>query len=213
MLKRLSEDKLKRRLMRGDSFISDTTHECFEGDINEGAISTLGTLVSLRPSSGAVSRPCLLFGYGSQSRRTYSELKKQNGIRTLWDGPILPIWAYPISLIAACHGGLLLIEDSAATARALTTLAFQAMVELYSFSQALVPEVKAHVAANKWRSRIGSVICKDPSYFCLGIDGDNAQAKTGVFAWCSWGRQCPDELVREVRDWIEAQSEGHTPIG
>ncbi len=64
------------------------------------------------------------------------------------------------------------------------------MVEFYSFSSELLPEVIAYVKANKRKSRIGSIVGKDPSYFSFGVDGDYS-GETMFYTWCSFGKESP----------------------
>jgi hypothetical protein len=135
-------------------------------------------------------RACVLFGYGSKSRRAYASLRACAGISVLWEGPLMPLWAYPLSYLVAAQGGLVVASNGTAMEQAMLTLSRLAMVELYCFSSSLLPQVLGHVRLRRWKSEVGSVIGTDSSYYCFGLDGDWATYP----AWFSYGPQCPAQL-------------------
>jgi hypothetical protein len=124
-------------------------------------------------------------------------LRQNADTEVLWCMPMLPLCAWPLSLIAAAQGGLVVVKTAEALEQALFMLADLAMVELYSFSDALLPSVQDHVVRYRWRSRVGRVIGGDPGYFCFGMDGDWEEPP----AWYSYGRACPVEIQDALKGY------------
>ena len=170
----------------------------FESELDEaGLASLLSSISSLGPLS-ADDRTCALFGFGSQTRDLYRTLGDTSGLDVVWRGDFGPWWLRPLTFIAAAHGGLIRVRDTGAVPEALTPLAHLAMVELYSFKSELWQRVEEYVLRAQWRSFIGLMIAReDPSYFCLGVDGDDPDV-AGYKVWCTFGPECPAALERIV---------------
>lgn len=189
----LSTDTQKRA-----AFVYDATTSYFEGELSSEEIEQIVSRLSDTPSVLGNGRSCLVFGYGSQSHWTYQHLAELDGVSIVWQGACGPWWMAPLSLVVAMHSGLVEVLDRTAVRSVLEALAHQAMVEMYSFSTELKGAVRSDVSQRKGRSRIGELIGCDPGYFCFGVDGDNFDVESGIFGWCSFGRECPESLRHAV---------------
>ncbi len=116
------------------------------------------------------------------------------GVDVLWSGPYMPRWLYPLSLIAASHGGLLMISNPERMVSCIDRLSDRAMFALYLVSRTEVAAIADLVNWDKWRSSLGPIVSKDPRHFCLGADGDSPSSPTGIHAWVSYGRECEEKL-------------------
>ncbi len=166
------------------------TSRYFEGEPDRDQLTAIFEGIASSEQVLGDGRICLVLGLGNQTRKAYWYLKELPGIKLHWDGPCLPILAYPISLIAASHMGLIQIQDIRQLVEAMSILSNHAMCELYSCSANLLPKIRDHVRRRKWRSQMGPIIGSDPSYYFFGVDGDY-QGDTGAIAWCSFGPNCP----------------------
>jgi hypothetical protein len=175
---------------RGHPHILEQTRAYYEGAITDDEFRSIVSRLAACEELLGPERVCVLFGYGSKSRRAYAKLRESAGTYVLWEGPLMPLWAYPLSYLVCAQGGLVVVKDGAAMENALVRLARLAMVEMYSFSSPLLPEVLRHVKARRWKSQVGKVIGTDPSYYCFGLDGDWATYP----AWFSYGPACPQRL-------------------
>ena len=174
--------------------IYTSTVRYFEGDLTGPEYRATRRVLATSSLTAENGRTCLLFGYGSQPRHTYELLAPHSDIEVLWDGPFLPRPLWPLTLVVSCHGGLLLVNRSAAVKAALHVLSYRASVELFSFSSNLTNDVREHVLCRRWRSNIGPIIGNDPAYFSFSIERDHPGSETGIYATCSFGSECPAEL-------------------
>ena len=174
--------------------IYTSTVKYFEGELSGPEYRAARRVLATSLFAAENDRTCLLLGYGSQPYRTYALLSSHPDVEVLWDGPFLPRPLWPLTLFVACHGGLLLVKCSAAVKPALHVLSYRAMVELFSFSSDLTNDVRQHVQRRRWRSRIGPIIGNDPTYFSFGVERDHPHSETGIYAWCSFGSECPAQL-------------------
>jgi len=174
----------------GHPHVLKCTCAYYEGSISDDEFRVRADWVAECEELFRPDRVCALFGYGSQPRRTYVALKNLPDLRVLWEGPMLPLWAYPLSCLFSAQGGLVVAQNGVALKIALLILARCAMTEFYCFSAALLPKVLAHVRLRRWRSSIGKVVGTDPGYYCFGLDGGWAEYP----AWFSYGPECPPRL-------------------
>jgi hypothetical protein len=184
--------------------ILEPTCAYYEGSISDQEFRTIVSRLALCDDLFGPDRACILFGYGSQPRRTYVEMRKTPGVRVVWEGPCMPLLAYPLSYLAAAQAGLVVVENGPAVQTALPMLAQCAMVELYSFSAPLLTRICTHVKRRRWRSKVGSIIGGDLSYYCFGLDGGWDEYP----AWYSYGPECPPRL-RTLLAAEDSASEKH----
>lgn len=178
--------------------VYEATADYLEGELSAEEFAGIASRLSETWSLVGKDRSCVVFGYGSQSTWTYRSLEKLDGANVFWTGVCGPWWMAPFSLIAAMQAGLVEIFESDAVKPVLEALGHQAMVELYSFSPELNGAVRSHVSRHKGRSQIGEIIGGDPGYFCFGVDGDNFDVESGIFGWCSFGRECAEDIRSAV---------------
>lgn len=178
--------------------VYEETASYFEGELSADEFKQILDQLSDTSSLIGDGRSCVVFGYGSQSISTYGRLEKLDGANVVWQGNCGPWWMRPLSLVAAMRAGLVDVSEGPAVRPVLDALAHQAMVELHSFSTELNEAVRSHVYQHKWQSEIGELVGRDPGYFCFGVDGDNFDVRSGIFGWCSFGKQCPADLKSAV---------------
>jgi hypothetical protein len=177
---------------------AEAPNRYFEGKLDDAALSALLRRIGESTGLSNESRTSALFGFGSQTRHLYGTLDDMPGLDVVWEADFSPWWLRPLGLIAAAHGGLIRVGDARAVPEAVQQLAHRAMVEAYSIRSETWQRVRAYVLDRTWRSFIGSVIGReDPSYFCLGVDGDSPDTEAYV-VWSSFGPECPGDLQRAV---------------
>lgn len=187
---------------QGNSF--SVTHNYFEGKLRGTDIQQIISRLSVAENALNDLRICVLFGYGSHPQKTYSTLQAKDGVEIIWSGPFLPWWAYPFTLIVASHGGLIAVKERVYLPEVFLRLSTLAMVELYSCQASLLDAIREHVLTHKWRSRIGPLVHRDESHFCFGVDGDTLSSeKFGFETWCSYGKNCPEDLSRTIEGFVE----------
>lgn len=186
--------------------ILEQTYAYCEGGITENEFLSIASQLAACEELFGPDRVCVLFGYGSQPRRTYGKLRQSASTYVLWEGPAMPLWAYPLSYLVSAQSGLVVVRNGSAMEKALVMLAGLAMVELYSFSSALSSRVVTHVRSRRWRSEVGKVIGTDPGYYCFGLDGDWATYP----AWFSYGPECPPRLKMLIPSEQEASGRENT---
>ena len=156
-------------------------------------------LLNRLAESDAVSgqgRTCALFGAGSQTRALHRELASTPGLEVVWHADFGPCWLRLLGPFMAAHGGLVRILDASVLPETVRALANLAMVELFSFDSEHWPGVKEHVRAERWQSRVDTVLAsEDPSYFCMGIDGDPMDSQAYA-VWTRIGTECAETLRR-----------------
>lgn len=184
--------------------VHESTERYYEGGLDEGQLTALLTALAASHDLVGDGRSCILVGLGSQRYAVYERLKSADGVRIVWDGPYIPIPFYPMLLIAAAHGGLVLVEDRAALVDAVIALSELAILELYS---ARLPPLAKITRCFKWdgrlgRNRTGRLIAADPAYFCLGAEGGNPGAPEGYLVWCTFGCDCPVSLRDVIQPFL-----------
>jgi hypothetical protein len=182
------------------AFLHSATSSYRDGPMTPGELKSIMGHLSSRGDLANENRACVVFGRGSQTRQVYRELANTPGLSVLWQGAVVPWWLLPLAIVAAAQGGLVRVTASDQAGRAMLRLTNLAMVELHSFRADLLEGVVQHVRQNRWRASIGRLVGKDPSYFTLGVDGDNSDCATGIFAWSSYGSECPAELKALVAE-------------
>ena len=154
-------------------------------------------------------RQCVAVSYGKKSRRTFEDISEEGAGEVLWFGDDLPLivrlvsWAIPNR-----YGGLVRIaEKPGRMARVLGELSTLAMVELFSVSDwkkesQVLGRIRGrrHISSDEDRV-ITRSLCSDPSYFSVGLDGDNQESETGLVGWMSHGSDCPTELIQLFESW------------
>lgn len=169
-----------------------------DGPITPAELASIMQHISACGNLANEKRARVVFGRGGQTRQSYRELGQTQGLSILWQGAFLQWRLRPLVIVAAAHGGLVRVTDSAQAARAMLGLADLAMVELYSFRADLVEAVVHHVRQDRWRASVGRLVGNDPTYFAIGVDGDSRDSATGAFSWVSFGSECPEELKSSV---------------
>ncbi len=207
----LTEKSLAELPKRGVS-VYESTDRYYSGELDEGQLTALLTAVAASHDLDGDGRTCILLGLGGQPKSVYERLKSADGLRIVWDGPFMPIPFYPLLLIAAAHGGLVLVEDRAALADAVIALSEQAILELYSARLRPLAKIKR---CFKWdgllcRHRTGRLIAADPAYFCLGAEYGSHDAPEGYCVWCSFGPDCPDSLRDVIQPFLATAGLGET---
>ena len=185
------EELLKQHPQHG--CIYENTSEYWEGSVTGQYTAEVCSRIAASPELLNTDRVCVIYGYGSQSTSTYRDLAKDRNLRILWEDNFGPWWMGPLLWVAASRGGFIQVLDSESVCSSFTKLTNSAMVEIYSFSSEFLDEVKRYVAANRWKSLIGTVIGRDESYFCYGVNGDDEGGPQG---WVSFGATCPENLKR-----------------
>ena len=175
-------------------FLHGATSSYHEGPVSPAELASLMKRVSDCGNLVNEKRACVVFGRGSQTRQEYREIGQIRGLSILWQGAFTPWWLLPLAIVAAAHGGLVLVMDGSQAAPLMLRLSNLAMVELYSFRADLLDAVVEQVRQERWRADVGPVVGNDPSYFTVGIDGDSHESVTGVLAWVSYGADCPADL-------------------
>jgi hypothetical protein len=168
-----------------------------EGGVEESEVSAiLAALTAASDSLMGAGRVCVLFGNGARPKSAYSPWRDVPGAEILWDGPLLPVWAYPLTCIVAAHAGFVRLTRVDLLTPLFRNLSTQAMADLYSFGSALLPEVESHVLRAKWlrKGDIATILVRDPAHFWFSLDGDNIDAETGLWARISHGPECPADL-------------------
>jgi len=179
----------------GHGHVYQETTEYFNGAIGSSDLERLLESVTNAASLLEPGRACVIYGYGSSTRSLYRQLDELDGIVVLWHANFGPWWMKPLLSVAASRGGLLQVTNREAAAVAFLPMAHLAMVELYSFRAELLPSIVKYVRKNTWRSFIGTLLGEeDPSYFCLGVDGDVPDNDLDYFGWVSFGGECPVDL-------------------
>lgn len=174
------------------------TFKFFAGEPDRARLAAILENIASQENLLGDGRSCIVSGRGGQTRSVYKHLSSLSGIELMWDGSGLPLWAYPFSWIAASHMGLIRIDDRRQLVEVFDILSNRALVELHSFSTELLSGICNHVRRKKWRSKIGPIVGTDPTHFSFGADGDNFDSNTGIFAWCSFGRECPIRLPTDA---------------
>lgn len=170
------------------------TNAYFAGGLEVDRLDALLHRISSTDDLLSDQRACVLFGRGSRPRRVYSDLQADLRVQVVWEGPFVPWLLRPLSWLAAAHGGLVKVLDRSAVADTFRNLADLALVELYSFEAESLESVVNTVLRDRWRAQIGPVVGSTPAYFCLGVDGDSRDTAEGLFAWSSFGAECPVSL-------------------
>lgn len=193
MLKRENVEALRSG---GNAHILEKTAAYFEGPLERNEfVNCAAKLGSIPVPSGMIWGA---YGYGSSPRRRYLSLSQLSGVKIRWMAPCVPWFLYPLSWVAACHGGFIEIAEPVRLEKCLDELSSLAMVEAYLVSRETVPTIDAYVRNNRWKSFIGEVAGVEARYFCVGADGDSRESETGLLAWCSYGPACGDSLVQAM---------------
>ena len=169
-----------------------------EGAVVESEVTAfLAALTAASDSLMGAGRVSVLFGNGARPKSAYAPWRDVPGVEILWDGPLLPGWAHPLTSIVAAHAGLVRITRAEHLTPLFRNLSTQAMADLYSFEAALLPEVQSHVRGAKWSRKpdLAAILVRDPAHFWFSLDGDNLNsARTGLWARISYGPECPADL-------------------
>ena len=204
----LIEQRVEEPLLRcpDHGHILGTTARYYEGESGTELVEQSVVDLARKPAFLGGDRCCVVYGYGSVARRVYKRLEREvPGILVLYDAPCVPLVLLPLALVARAHSGLIRIVNPGAAAVVFSSLTNLAMAELYSFRVSLLPSVLEHVRRKRWRANPGRVIGDDPTYFCLGTDGDNPDSKTGSYTWCSHGSECPMDFIEALEPYIIRQ--------
>jgi len=144
------------------------------------------------------NKVCFIYGMGSQPRSVYSELNKLKGIDVIWYDTILPKVFKPLSYIVASYTGLIKVIDKTILPEIFTKLIEMAMAGIYIFDGNYQKEFVNQISQNKRSSTSDQIVKKDPSFFIYQVDADNYESSTGIFEIITYGKNCPEELIKIV---------------
>ena len=178
----------------GGSHVLSSTINYFHGYLNTGEYRTVRRRLRDLQATADNGRTCIIFSYGGHCPREYEAHAMKGDVELLWQAPALPLPFWPLALIVASHNCLLRIKHSKATALPLHHLSYLGLVELFSFSNNLLDDLLRHVRRRRWRSKPGTVLGDDPSYFMFGVERGNPCCESGIVAFSSFGPNCPAEL-------------------
>ena len=182
---------------REHPLVRPNTQALFEGPLSEDEMAD--AITHLSPVfANSDRRACYVFGFGSQTMSTYRRISEIDGIRVHWQGKFGPGCLIPLLRLAASHGGLIEVSHPGSLSRLVETLAHLAMLEVYSVSKTLSPQLLAHVQAEQWTSTPFEVIALDPAYVYLGVDGDSPMSESGIFGWFSYGKLCEEQRIAPI---------------
>ncbi len=182
---------------RDYAHVRPNTHALFEGPLTQ---VELADVIWQLPSAFAADeqRACYVFGFGSQTRSAYRLISEIDGVQIHWQGKFGPGCLMPLLWLAASHGGLIEVSNPRSLPRLVETLAHLAMLEVYSVSKVLSPQLLAHVKTKQWTSSPFEVVALDPAYICIGVDGDSQDSESGIFGWFSYGKLCQEHRIAPI---------------
>lgn len=189
---------------RGNCYAA--TAVLFAGPIPRDEVLAIARHLAQVSDLVAGPRVCLAYGYGSQPRAVYRQLRTRTGLRVLWQATFGPLWLRPLASLFAGQGGLIQVLDPHDVPTLVDALSDLAMTELYSCSAERLSDVVDLVRRDGWRSFIGPVIGRDSDYFCFGVDGDAHSTPTRHVAWISYGSDCPTALQVAIKQWCTPQA-------
>ena len=140
LLKEQDIDALRKGGRRWGNLYSTTAHY-WDGSLSHQDLKALAKGTGRAKEVIDNSRICIVYGYGSQPTSTYRELATLHGLEIVWDQNFGPWWLFPFTLVVASRGGLIRILELEVIEKVLLRLARLAMVELFSFSSELYPEL------------------------------------------------------------------------
>ena len=108
MLQEQDVEALRAR-KAGHSGILRATENYWEGGLDAEELSVLTSALADVPLPEDMT--WVLYGYGSQTASCYRELGNTSGVDVLWTARFGPWWLFPLTLLAASHGGLLRLDD------------------------------------------------------------------------------------------------------
>ena len=132
---------------------------------------------------------CYVVGMGAQPKSVYAELKKEEGIKVVWNGCFLPKYLHIFRWVIASDAGLVKITDFAKLPELFLTMVEQSMAGIYFFRSSRETEFLESVIKNySMKSQDHDFTIKgDSDYFFYIVDADNIESSTGIYEIVSYG--------------------------
>ena len=170
----------------------------FDREVQLERVEYTVTQIAKSTSINMADKVCYMYGMGSQPESVYSELKYLKGIDVIWYDTILPKIFKPLSFIVASYTGLIKVSDNSFLSKTFIKLIEMAMAGIYIFNKDYQDEFISQIKHNRRSPVSDHIIKKDPSYFIYQVDADNNESSTGIFEIISYGKNCPEELIKIV---------------
>lgn len=167
---------------------STTTSSEYHSNVSEELVTRhLEQIELLLHQSAGVE--CYVLGMGSHPKSTYKTLLSQDGIRVLWNRPLLRGWFRPLSWVIASYSGLVKIEDSKMLRPVVDVLSEMAMIGIYFVPSSLAAEFEQRTKSYPEPGDLDFGIKSDPNYGIVTFDFDNCESPTGIVETVSFGKE------------------------
>lgn len=170
----------------------------FDREVQLERVKYTAAQIAKFTSINMAGRVCYIYGMGSQPKSAFTELKSLEGIKVIWYDTILPKIFKPLSFVVASYTGLIKVVDQELLSETFMKLIEMSMAGIYIFNKDYQDEFINQIKQNKRSPISDQIIKKDPSYFIYQVDADNYESSTGIFEVISYGKNCPEELIKIV---------------